>query len=56
NNATTCEDKCAIESIINHLKSLHSLDNPSSFQLIGEIVNLGRKSSAFDIIIHSDAL
>ncbi|CAM4842249.1 unnamed protein product [Rotaria magnacalcarata] len=33
NNATTCEDKLVIESMINHLKSLNLYGNPSSSHL-----------------------
>ncbi|CAF2804449.1 unnamed protein product, partial [Rotaria sp. Silwood2] len=35
NNATTCEDKLVIESMINHLKCSNSFGNPSSSHLIG---------------------
>ncbi|CAF1184574.1 unnamed protein product [Rotaria sp. Silwood1] len=35
NNATTCEDKFVIESMINHLKCSNSFGNPSSSHLIG---------------------
>ncbi|CAF2056611.1 unnamed protein product [Rotaria magnacalcarata] len=33
NNATTCEDKLVIESMINHLRSLNLYGNPSSSHL-----------------------
>ncbi|CAF5034686.1 unnamed protein product, partial [Rotaria sp. Silwood1] len=35
NNATTCEDKSVIESMINHLRCSNSFGNPSSSHLVG---------------------
>jgi cysteine desulfurase len=35
NNATTHEDQCVIESMINHLESSYSFGNPSSSHLFG---------------------
>ncbi|CAF1262633.1 unnamed protein product [Rotaria sp. Silwood1] len=35
NNATTCEDKSVIESMVNHLKHSNSFGNPNNSHLIG---------------------